>query len=57
MSTLFANKAIDSIIKLGERGIMCQLDIEKGNDYSNWNFLGFILRIMGFVEKWRKWFG
>lgn len=53
--SLIANEAVDSLIKGKESGIMCKLNIEKVYDHVNWNFLGFVLRNMGFGEKWRKW--
>lgn len=54
-AVLIANEAIDSRLRNGEEGVMCKLDIEKAFDHVNWNFLMFLLKRMGFGEKWLKW--
>ena len=52
---LIAFKCIDSRLKSGVRGVICKLDIKKAYDYVNWNFLMYLLRRCGFLEKWRRW--
>lgn len=36
-------------------GVLCKLDIEKAYDRVDWDFLSYMLRIMGFGSKWRRW--
>jgi hypothetical protein len=52
---LIANECLDSRLKLGVPGVMCQLDLEKAYDHVNWDFLFYVLRRCGFGAKCRKW--
>lgn len=46
---------VDSRRKQRVHGVLCELDIEKAHDHTNWSFLDAIMLQLGFREKWRKW--
>ena len=54
-AVLIANKAIDSVMKNNENGIMFKLDIEKAYDSVDWSFLLTVVQKMGFGAKWIRW--
>lgn len=54
VGVLVANKCMDAVIKNGNAGILCKLDLEKAYDRVNWDFLDYNAGRMGFEKKWRK---
>ncbi|XP_009599850.2 uncharacterized protein [Nicotiana tomentosiformis] len=54
-AALVANELVDSRRKNRESGLLCKLDLEKAFDHVNWEFLDFIMKRMGFGERWRGW--
>jgi hypothetical protein len=54
-SVLIANECLDNMIKYGEPGVLCKLDIKKVYDHVNWEFLLYLLRMCGFEEKLCSW--
>ena len=39
----------------GILGVIVKLDIEKVYDHVNWDALFYLMEMMGFEEKWRRW--
>ena len=54
-AVLIANELIDSKFKSGKPSVVCKLDIEKAYDHMNWDFLLYVMKRMGFREKWIGW--
>lgn len=52
---LVTNECMEEIIRKGDLGILCKLDLEKAYDRVNWTFLYYMLRKMGFGNIWCKW--
>lgn len=49
---LVANECIHSTFKDKSSGLLCKLDWEKAYDRIDWGFLSYMLRRMGFGNKW-----
>ena len=54
-AVLIENELIDSRIKSSKPGVMCKLEIEKAYDHVNWDLLIYVMRRMGFGERWIAW--
>ena len=52
---LVANECIHSRYKDKSPGLICKLHLEKAFDMVHWDFLLYLLRRMGFRDKWRDW--
>ena len=52
---LITNEVIDSMLRKGEKGILCKLDIKKAYDQINWSFVLTVLQKMGFGRRWIAW--
>ena len=54
-ASLVANECVDGRLRSKEPGILCKLDIEKAYDHVSWDFMLYLLKRMGFGEKWCSW--
>lgn len=52
---LIASECIHSRHGDKSSGLICKLDFEEAYDRVGWNFLSYLLRRMGFGNRWRKW--
>jgi hypothetical protein len=52
---LIANECLDTILRSGELGVICKIDIENAYDHVNWDFLLYLLRRCGFGRKLCSW--
>ncbi|XP_058079904.1 uncharacterized protein LOC131228087 [Magnolia sinica] len=54
-AALCANELLDASARSGRKYIAYKLDIEKAYDHVDWDFLQYLLKRMGFGDKWRAW--
>jgi len=54
-SVLVVNEVIDELKRRKKSGVVVKLDFEKAYDSVSWEFLFYIMRILGFCEKWIQW--
>lgn len=52
---LVANKCVHSRFKENSLVLLCKLDLEKANDRIGWAFLSYMMRRIGFGDKWIRW--
>lgn len=50
-----ANELVDSKKKSQKLGILFKEDFEKAYDRVNWEFIRWMMRMMGFSPKWIDW--
>ena len=43
-AVLMANELIDTRVKWGRAGVVCELDIKKAHHHVKWNFLNYVLK-------------
>ena len=54
-SVLIANETVDYLRKDRVKGVIVKVDYEKAYDSVEWNFLEYMMRRLGFVNKWINW--
>lgn len=54
-AVLVANESVDSRLRQRNEGIICKLAIEQAYDNVNWEFLLYVMEMMGFGVTWRLW--
>ncbi|GKV22646.1 hypothetical protein SLEP1_g32498 [Rubroshorea leprosula] len=52
---VIANEVLDDAKKSKKKCFVFKADFEKAYDNVNWGFLDFMMRKLGFGEKWRSW--
>lgn len=52
---LVANELVDSRIRSKKPGILFKADFEKAYDHVNWRFVEWVMKEMGFDNKWVHW--
>lgn len=52
---LIVNECIYAMLKRGNSGVLCKLDLEKAYDHVNWDFLDYMLRRLRFGCIWCEW--
>ena len=50
-----ANEYLDNQIRSGSPGVLCKLDLKNSYYHVHWEFLIYLLKRCGFVEKLRDW--
>lgn len=51
---MIANESVEDNVHCKKKGLILKLDLEKASDYTNWEFLDYIMVRKGFRSKWRK---
>ena len=54
-SAVIANEAVDEARKKKKPCLIFKVDFERAYDSVSWNFLFYVLRRMGFCDKWIRW--
>lgn len=54
-AVMTANEVVDDLISGKKEEILCKLDMEKAYDHVSWDFVEYMLKRMGFGQKWLKW--
>ncbi|XP_058741725.1 uncharacterized protein LOC131614114 [Vicia villosa] len=52
---LVANELVDYSLKEGKDCLLFKVDFEKAYDKVSWNFFRYMMRRMGFGDRWMKW--
>ena len=52
---LIANEVVDALLRRKKNDPICILDIEKGYDHINWEFVLRVMWKMGFGSRWLNW--
>jgi len=54
-SVLVVNEVINELRRRKKSGVVVKLDFEKAYDSVSWEFLFYMMRRLGFCEKWIQW--
>lgn len=49
------NEVVDYVQRSKERSCILKIAFEKAYDSVSWEFLDYMMRRVGFCEKWRRW--
>ncbi|GKV09171.1 hypothetical protein SLEP1_g20713 [Rubroshorea leprosula] len=52
---VIANKILDEVKRKKKKGFLFKADFEKAYDKVSWEFIDYIMMMMGFYATWRKW--
>lgn len=54
-SILITNEVATEMQNKHTRGFMFKVDFEKAYDYVSWDYLQYIMELMGLCDTWRRW--
>ena len=54
-NVLVVNEVLDDLKRRKKSGVIVKLDFEKAYDSVSWEFLFYMMRILGFCGKWIQW--
>lgn len=54
-NVLIANEAVEEAKRCQKPCIVFKVDYEKAYDFVSWEFLTYMMRRMGFCNKWIQW--